>query len=529
MSYNLLADAYANQEDIQTTTYHYCSPEHLARPYRQPLLLEEMRAHDADVLCLQEVDLGFYDKVLHPTLQESGYSGCFSVKLGSPEGCATFYRQSSFSAEWSETIKFREAVNDPRFADLFGPYLADPSTAKALHKITTVAQLTRLSYHANTDGAAVQTNASTNTHAAANEDAGSTTATAAGCRQLLVVNTHLFYHPAAPHIRLIHMAVLVRLVEHLQAKHSGLKVPCTCFALDCAVRFSVHSVFFLFECILRECGFLRASGDFPMRRSHYMPSTTYTHLQVVICGDFNSTPETGLIEYLCTGGVSQAHREWQHGAKFFWSEKRDGKAQPAQPAQGARMTQVAVAPEPVTSTGQRRGNLPALWAAKLTTSQSGQEKQDTAAASATKPGATEGDAGGTQAFQGPVLQHSLKLRPCLSVDIMTAASSTYTGEFCGWLDYIFAGQGTGQTFTTLASVFVYLWFFFRVMLFSPTLCRPCTACFPARGLRVVIGFVKKKEEQYLLCLLLDGAHAVVLALQPCCGCVLSSCRNTAGT
>ena len=84
-----------------------------------------------------------------------------------------------------------------------------------------------------------------------------------------VVNTHLFGHPDATHVRLFQAACVMRRLEALAAR---IRAPA------------------------------RADGA---------PA-----LAVVLCGDLNSQPEEAVRDLLVTGSVSSEHADWQRAAQF---------------------------------------------------------------------------------------------------------------------------------------------------------------------------------------------------------------------
>ncbi|PNH06494.1 2',5'-phosphodiesterase 12 [Tetrabaena socialis] len=115
----------------------------------------------------------------------SGYSGHYTNKQGKVrEGSATFWRTSRFTALAHADIRLRESFAPPLppLHAQFAPLLeASPELALALQKVTTIAQATLL----------------------APVDPGP----GEGC--LCVINTHLFFHPYAPHIRTMHTAAIL--------------------------------------------------------------------------------------------------------------------------------------------------------------------------------------------------------------------------------------------------------------------------------------------------------------------------------
>lgn len=58
VSYNILADVYAQTELSKTVLYPYCAPYALQLDYRQNLIKKELTGYNADIICLQEVDKG---------------------------------------------------------------------------------------------------------------------------------------------------------------------------------------------------------------------------------------------------------------------------------------------------------------------------------------------------------------------------------------------------------------------------------------------------------------------------------------
>lgn len=58
VSYNILADVYAQTELSKNVLYPYCAPYALQLDYRQNLIKKELSGYNADIICLQEVDKG---------------------------------------------------------------------------------------------------------------------------------------------------------------------------------------------------------------------------------------------------------------------------------------------------------------------------------------------------------------------------------------------------------------------------------------------------------------------------------------
>lgn len=75
VSYNVLADVYAQTEVARTALFPYCPAYALGLDYRQNLLRKELAAYNADVVCLQEVDKNVFAEGLRPVMEELGMEG----------------------------------------------------------------------------------------------------------------------------------------------------------------------------------------------------------------------------------------------------------------------------------------------------------------------------------------------------------------------------------------------------------------------------------------------------------------------
>ncbi len=105
MTYNVLADAYgAGHPEYFPLT----ASGDLAAKNRYPRLADRIRAADADIICLQEVDAQLHRLILE-RLREFGYvDSCWAQRPGGkPDGVAMFVRGAN-SAAWSAF-----PLNDP--------------------------------------------------------------------------------------------------------------------------------------------------------------------------------------------------------------------------------------------------------------------------------------------------------------------------------------------------------------------------------------------------------------------------------
>jgi mRNA deadenylase 3'-5' endonuclease subunit Ccr4 len=189
LTYNILADQNAFSK-TKMPYYPYVPSEILMRSRRMPLLLYEILAYQADVICLQEVDELVFETLFQPVLEYHDYQGYFSVKrsAGTKEGCAMFWSLKHFQR--AEPQKFKTHG----LSDLITNYTSPSKDAKTdwqdsidiirhlFQKRPDLAQVIRDKL-----GHVLQI-------ADLNDLQGN---------RVLVANTHLFFHPLASHIRLI--------------------------------------------------------------------------------------------------------------------------------------------------------------------------------------------------------------------------------------------------------------------------------------------------------------------------------------
>ena len=248
MTYNVLADVYAKTDYAQNVLYPDISKNHLSMDYRQQLTLFEIGGFDSDIVCMQEVDSIWYDKFWSPRMSLKGYSGIFGPKTSKVEGCALFWRVNKLRVVSQESIHIRNLFSDSLWLkEHLGEHNAstlakDKNLCQILGKISTAVQF-----------ALFETNSAS-----------------ASKEKLLVVNTHLYFHPGASHIRALSVALILAYAADLLSKQN--------FFGECAVFF---------------------------------------------CGDLNSEPDTAAIELFANGSVSSDHHEWHDCTHFTWKGRDD--------------------------------------------------------------------------------------------------------------------------------------------------------------------------------------------------------------
>ncbi|CAE7271723.1 Pde12 [Symbiodinium natans] len=192
LTYNILADSCATRKTARLTTFSYCDPAILLAGPRRQRVLRDLLQINADLMGLQEVDIG-QRLALEPPLQDCGWDAAFA---GRPN-CATalLWRRERFEVEeppkeWplSGAVERLPGLNEEEAAAI----RAHPATAAVLAQVQNAAQSVLLRD--------LQTG-----------------------RRLLVANTHLYFHANANHIRLLQLYMLLRVLakEAARIAHSA--------------------------------------------------------------------------------------------------------------------------------------------------------------------------------------------------------------------------------------------------------------------------------------------------------------------
>jgi 2',5'-phosphodiesterase len=333
---------YAASDYAQTVLFGYCPKPYLDYEYRKQLVLQELQRYQADLICLQEVDDKAFSEYLAPQLVLDGYKGRYTNKTGRVrEGSATFWRSSRFALAAQRDVLLRQAFAQPLPAlhAQFAPMLeASPHLAEALQKVGGTRPAGRAARTALRwacplvwSGAALA--AATSLPAPPRPSSATLAPWAlqvttvaqitllvpvdggggggSSSLPLAVVNTHLFYHPYAPHIRSMHTAAILEELQDLLQR--------------CAVDAGAAALL---------------KGRRPA---------------VMFCGDLNSDLNDGVpgvVQLLREGTLPAGYWDWVDGAAFRWGhgEEDGGEAQQAAKAVhgaagGAAAAGVALPPQ----------------------------------------------------------------------------------------------------------------------------------------------------------------------------------------
>ncbi|GAX76948.1 hypothetical protein CEUSTIGMA_g4395.t1 [Chlamydomonas eustigma] len=427
LSYNILADQYAGSTYAEQVLFNYCPLQYLDPDYRKQLVVAELEHYNADVACLQEVDEKAFTEFFLPHMQLRGYDGRYTNKMGRVrEGSATFWRTSRFSAVAVKDVflrnVFKELSGTSSLHARWKPMLdASPELTLALQqKVTTVAQITLLApvdvLNDDVDETLTRAEIAASTPC---ENNVPNTEPCFSQRALCVVNTHLFYHPYAPHIRTMHTSAILEEAADFMMKNTNFCVP---RISDDSLNYSDRS---------------ESDGRSQESKQGLTGEQTSSHLEqqgqssmkgrvlkpaLLFCGDLNSDLNDGVpgvIQLLQSGRVSGDHWDWSQGASFKWGmEEEEGSPE-----------QQAAAPKPPG--GVLAQNAPA-FAASNTVAEDAIESGTSVTANCEGDDAITIDVTGVD-VDIPSISSIGGLR---SADDLKTPFSNYTSGYKALLDYV---------------------------------------------------------------------------------------------
>ncbi|XP_059160950.1 2',5'-phosphodiesterase 12-like [Physella acuta] len=235
VSYNLLAQIYADTDLAKTELFSHCSLKALDMDYRKHLLLKEIIGYQGDLICLQEVDKAIFSSQLSPALTALGYTGLFRPKTGQvSEGCAHFIREDKFRIVNELDINLSEYLStDQSCLDIWTEVSKNQQLKERIEQRSSILQVTVVE---------------------SVEKPG---------KFVCLANTHLYFHPTACNIRLIHVATALR---HLQSIYNA---------------------------------YTQENKD----------------ISLVFCGDFNSAPHLGVFQLMTSQFIPADHADWSSAGK----------------------------------------------------------------------------------------------------------------------------------------------------------------------------------------------------------------------
>ena len=256
MTYNILADLYVSRElEDNTPMFPHVEYEFMRKTRRMPMIVAEILAYDADIICLQEVDGLIYDTYFEPVMQAMGYDAFYSNKASCQrEGCAMFWNRKVFERDEALTFSLRELFDDTDSHPSPKPELhrwdsmtgikhllkSHPELRRVtMEKIGQILQVVKLKIKNPQEGQP---------------------------HKVVIANTHLFYHPMADHIRAMQAYVVCRKIDEVRRRDIS---------------------------------------------QHPYP--------LMLCGDLNSDPLSGASQLLFTRSVEPDHPDcWKYLHEYQW-------------------------------------------------------------------------------------------------------------------------------------------------------------------------------------------------------------------
>ncbi|KHN84886.1 CCR4-NOT transcription complex subunit 6 [Toxocara canis] len=318
LSYNVLCEEYTTSE-----LYSYCPQWALKWQYRKEVILREIREYQADIILLQEVETEQFWTLFQPELRMVGYAGIFSPKARAytvnedaskhVDGCAIFWKEDKFEKDRTYQIGFPQLAmqNACGSIDMLNRVVPKDNIAlcavlrikKGIYPQTRSVLLSRNIDSASTESSgslseasrpesfgALSLSSSTISRLAVSSDCSIATLTSASRgryeglsrqitaeeiaetwsemlaesenfvgRPLILCTTHIHWNPKNCDVKLVQSMLLAQEVGKILAETSG--------------------------------------------RYHITKAQT----PVILCGDFNSLPDSGVYEFFSKGAVAKDH------------------------------------------------------------------------------------------------------------------------------------------------------------------------------------------------------------------------------
>lgn len=255
LNYNVLCEKYASPQ-----SYAYVPSWVLNWEYRRELILQEVLNYNADVVCLQEVEVAQFEEYFKEQLAMVEYSGVFFPKSRartmdemsrrSVDGCAIFFKSAKFNLLEKHVIEFQQmAMQRPEFRkqeDIFSRVMIKDNIA-VLALLETV-------------------------------ETG---------QRLLVANVHLHWDPNYRDVKILQTAMLMDEIQRLLPQYVQSNPSKSGSTAVAAKHFSSLSS------NAENAAFVKNLPRIP----------------IIVSGDFNSTPDSGVYELMSTGYVAPENED----------------------------------------------------------------------------------------------------------------------------------------------------------------------------------------------------------------------------
>ncbi|EJU04423.1 hypothetical protein DACRYDRAFT_76875 [Dacryopinax primogenitus] len=309
VNYNILCERYAPQ-----SLYGYTPAWALRWDYRRQLVLDEITNLNAELVCLQEVDVQTFEEYFVPKLADLGYEGFLWPKSRARtmakddarrvDGCAIFYRQEVFQLIEKQLLDFQAiAVQRPDFKktdDLFTRMLTKDH-------IGVVALLE-------------------------NRKTGS---------RLVLANCHLHWDPELRDVKLVQASLLMEEVDKIADRFAKLPPRINVVPESVPLPKGTPSPGPEGDSVSTASASEKVNGmettetsltePSPAASAPSLPSPVKKYLTLpgglkgmplgpsypdgskiptIICGDFNSIPDSGVYEFMSSGMVAPDHPDF---------------------------------------------------------------------------------------------------------------------------------------------------------------------------------------------------------------------------
>ncbi|GCB65525.1 hypothetical protein scyTo_0004812 [Scyliorhinus torazame] len=231
--------------------YGYCPSWALNWEYRKKGIMEEIVNCDADILSLQEVETEQYFNLFLPELKQRGYDGFFCPKSRAKLMSEQERKHVDGCAIFFKTEKF--ALVQKHTVEFNQLAMANSDGSEAmLNRVMTkdnIGVAVLLEVHKDLFG-------------------GVKTLHGTEKQLILVANAHMHWDPEYSDVKLIQTVMIIsELKTILEKSAASLRPSCPSADLNC--------------------------------------------IPLVLCADLNSLPDSGVVEYLSTGGVAQNHKDFK--------------------------------------------------------------------------------------------------------------------------------------------------------------------------------------------------------------------------
>ncbi|OLY82698.1 Glucose-repressible alcohol dehydrogenase transcriptional effector [Smittium mucronatum] len=261
VSYNVLCSQYASPSH-----YGYCPSWALSWDTRKETIMSELLSLNSDIICLQEVEACEHEDFFNVKLKEAGYDGVFWAKSRartmsekdrkSVDGCSTFYKSSMFSLVASHLLEFQPSAlkrsDFKKSEDFFNRFMTKDNIcgySVLKHK-----------------------------HIEGNP-------------KVVVTNAHIHWDPEYTDVKMVQSAMMMEELGHVVEKYAVKNQPLT----DSGSTKDDGK------------GLDTDTSNNKNPENEQNMAHLISKVGLLICGDFNSTPGSGLYEFLSTSKLNKSH------------------------------------------------------------------------------------------------------------------------------------------------------------------------------------------------------------------------------